>query len=91
MTAKDGEALLVAARLLASTGPVAQQGESAASGKPKTYDPAAMAASAKEMGADAAKADEVAKMAASPTSSPRGYWYYSCDSYNNCIWLWVGD
>lgn len=89
MTEKDGDALLVAVRLLASAGPVAQQGESAASGKPKTYDLAAMAASAKEMGADAAKADEVAK--ASPTAAARGYWYYSCDSYNNCIWLWVGD
>jgi hypothetical protein len=50
-----------------------------------------MATSAKELGADAAKADEVAKMGAAPTSSARGYWYYSCDSYNNCIWIWVGD
>ena len=48
-----------------------------------------MAASAKELGADAAKADEVAKM---PTASERsdGYWYYSCDSFNNCQWIYAG-
>ena len=86
---KDGEALLVAARLLASAGPVAKTGE--AGGQPALYDIGAMANSAKEFGADAAKADEVAKMATAPTASARGYWYYSCDSYNNCIWIWVGD
>jgi hypothetical protein len=86
---KDGDALLVAARLLASAGPVAKTGEAA--GQPALYDIGAMANSAKEFGADAAKADEVAKMATAPTASARGYWYYSCDSYNNCIWIWVGD
>lgn len=89
MAEKDGEALLVATRMLAKAGPVAKAGEAA--GKPAMYDIGAMAASAKEMGADAAKADEVAKMAAEPTSSTRGYWYYSCDSYNNCMWIWAGD
>jgi hypothetical protein len=88
---KDGVALLVAARLLASAGPVAKTGEAAAGGQPALYDVGAMANSAKEFGADAAKADEVAKMATAPTASARGYWYYSCDSYNNCIWIWVGD
>jgi hypothetical protein len=88
---KDGEALLVAARLLASAGPVAKLGESATSGKPALYDVGALAASAKEFGADAGKADEVAKMATAPTASARGYWYYTCDSFNNCWWIWVGD
>ncbi len=88
---KDGEALLVAARLLATAGPVAKAGEAVADGKPTLYDIAALAASAKEMGADAAKADEVAKMAAAPTANARdGYWYYSCDSYNNCQWIYAG-
>lgn len=88
---KDGEALLVAARLLATAGPVARLGESATSGQPALYDIGAMATSAKELGADAAKADAVAKMGVAPTASARGYWYYSCDSYNNCMWIWVGD
>lgn len=89
---KDGEALLVAARLLASAGPVAKLGESTGtSGQPALYDIGALAATAKELGADAAKADEVAKMGVAPTASARGYWYYSCDSYNNCMWIWVGD
>ena len=88
---KDGEALLVAARMLATAGPVAKAGEAVTDGKPTLYDVAAMAASAKEMGADADKADEVAKMAAAPTASARdGYWYYSCDSYNNCQWIYAG-
>lgn len=86
---KDGEALLVAARLLATAGPVARQGEGG--DKPALYDVGALAATAKELGADAAKADEVAKMATAPTASARdGYWYYSCDSYNNCQWIWAG-
>ena len=86
---KDGEALLVAARLLASAGPVAKPGEALKDGKPTLFDVAAMAASAKELGADAAKADEVAKM---PTASERsdGYWYYSCNSFNNCQWIYAG-
>jgi len=87
---KDGEALLVAARLLASAGPVAKLGESATGGQPALYDVAGLAATAKELGADAGKADEVAKMATAPTASARGYWYYTCDSFNNCWWIWVG-
>lgn len=86
---KDGEALLVAAKLLASAGPVAKPGETVKDGKPTLFDAAAMAASAKELGADAARADAVAQM---PSASVRGdgYWYYSCDSYNNCQWIYVG-
>jgi hypothetical protein len=70
---------------------VAKAGEGVGDGNPTLYDIAGMAASAKEMGADAAKADEVAKMAAAPTVSARdGYWYYSCDSDNNCQWIYAG-
>lgn len=90
MADKDGDALLVAARMLAKAGPVARLGEPVSDGNPALYDLAALAASAKEMGADAAKADEVAKLAA-PTAAPRGYWYYTCDSFNNCWWIWAGD
>jgi hypothetical protein len=85
---KDGEALLVATRLLASAGPVAKPGEVLKDGKPTLFDVSAMAASAKELGADAAKADEVAKL---PTAERAdGYWYYSCDSFNNCQWIYAG-
>ena len=51
-----------------------------------------MAEMAKEMGADAKKADAVASMATSAAKRPRsdGYWYYSCDSYNNCQWIYAG-
>lgn len=86
---KDGEALLVAAKLLASAGAVAKPGEPVADGKPTLLDVAAMAAEAKALGADAAKADAVA---ATPSANTRsdGYWYYSCDSYNNCQWIYAG-
>lgn len=88
MSEKDGEALLVATRMLATAGPVAKPGEPVSGGKPTLFDIPAMAASAKQMGADAAKADEIGKM---PTAQPRdGYWYYSCDSNNNCQWIYAG-
>lgn len=90
-TEKDGAAMLVAARMLAKAGPVAVPGEAVADGKPTLYDVAGLATEAKGLGADAAAADEVAKMAStSPTISARGYWYYSCDSYNNCQWIYAG-
>lgn len=90
MAEKDGEALAVAARLMASAGPVAKPGEKLVDGKPTLFDLSEMMKSAKDMGADTAKAEAMAT-SASPTVSPRdGYWYYSCDSFNNCQWIWAG-
>lgn len=88
-SSNDGEALLVAARLLTEAGPVAEPGTQVKDGKPTLIDVGAMAGMAKDMGADAAKAEALSK---GPTSSERsgGYWYYSCDSYNNCQWIYAG-
>ncbi|UVK36694.1 hypothetical protein LHFGNBLO_003649 [Mesorhizobium sp. AR10] len=88
---KDGEAMLVAARMLAEAGPVAEQGTKVTDGKPTLMDAGKMAIMAKEMGADAKKADAVASTATSAGETSRdGYWYYSCDSYNNCQWIYAG-
>lgn len=88
---KDGEAMLVAARMLAEAGPVAEQGAKMTDGKPTFIDAGKMAAMAKELGADAKKADAVASMATSGEQARSdGYWYYSCDSYNNCQWIYAG-
>ncbi len=51
---KDGEAMLVAARMLAEAGPVAEQGAKMKDGKPTLMDTGKMAW-AKEMGADMEK------------------------------------
>ena len=82
---KDGEALLVAARMLATSGPVAKAGEAVSDGKPTLYDVAAMAASAKEMGADAGKADEGAQDGGSAdrTGARRLLVLTAANSYNN--------
>ena len=84
--------MLVAAKLLATAGAVAKPGEAVTDGKPSLYEVGDLVMKAKEYGADAAKADAVAKMTTSATSTARadGYWYYSCDSYNNCQWIYAG-
>lgn len=87
---KDGEALLVAAKLLATAGPVAEPGNAVKDGKPTLLDIAGLIVQAKEMGADAGKADEIAKLATPTSARSDGYWYYSCDSYNNCQWIYAG-
>jgi hypothetical protein len=89
---KDGDALLVAAKMLSTAGPVAKPGGEVKDGNPTMFDVGELVMSAKEFGADAAKADEVAKMVepAGTTARGEGYWYYSCDSYNNCQWIYGG-
>ena len=77
--------------MLATAGPVAKAGEAVTDGKPTLYDVAAMAARPRRWAPTPAKADEVAKMAIAPTAQARdGYWYYSCNSYNNCQWIYAG-
>ncbi len=86
---KDGDAMLVAAKMLAGSGAVAVRGEALKDGKPTLYEIGDLVMKAKEYGADAAKADAVANSATS-TAKSDGYWYYSCDSYNNCQWIYGG-
>ncbi len=86
---KDGDALLVAARLIASSGNVAMTGETGDS--PKMYDAKQMAADAKAMGADAAKADLVgAEATAMGTAADKpSYWINTCDYSGYCAWAWL--
>lgn len=91
MADKDGDAMLVAAKMLAEAGPVAKPGAEMTDGKPTLLNAGEMAKMAKDMGADAAKADAIASSATSAGEQSRdGYWYYSCDSYNNCQWIYAG-
>ena len=86
---KDGQAMLVAAKLLAGVGPVAKPGEALKDGKPVLLDVKSLAETAKSLGADAGTADGVAAMS---KPQPRGeycYWYYNCDSNNNCRWDYI--
>ena len=85
MAEKDGQALMVAARMMAAAGAVAKPGEKVVDGKPTLVNVDEMMKAATDMGATPMATD--AMKAASPTS---GYWYYSCDSYNNCQWIWAG-
>ncbi len=89
-TEKDGEALLVAAKLLATAGPVAVPGGEVKDGKPALYDIASLLTAAKSLGADAAKADAIAKIATPTGARSDGYWYYSCDSVKHCQWIYAG-
>lgn len=86
---KDGDALLVAARLIASSGNVAVAGETGDS--PKLYDARQMAADAKALGADAAKADLVGTEAtAMGTAADKpSYWINTCDYSGYCAWAWI--
>jgi hypothetical protein len=84
----DADALLVAARMLSSIGPVAKKGE-ALGDKPTLYSHQEMASTAKQMGADATKADAVATMSTAETEPTYCYWYYNCDSWNNCQWQYI--
>lgn len=82
---KDGAALLVAARILASAGKVARR-DSGDTAEPTFYSVSDLTEAAKGMGADAAKADEIA----ASHSSDRGicYWDYECGTFE-CGWLYI--
>jgi hypothetical protein len=86
---KDGAAMLVAAKLLAGVGPVAKPGEALKDGKPVLLDVKALAESAKSLGADAGTADGVAAMSKPQPLGEYCYWYYNCDSNNNCRWDYI--
>ena len=86
---KDGAAMLVAAKLLAGVGPVAKPGEVLKDGKPVLLDVKALAEAAKSLGADAGAADGVAAMSKPQPKGEYCYWYYNCDSNNNCRWDYI--
>lgn len=89
---KDGDALLVAARLLASVSPVAMSAAKAGE-RPPMFDVQKMAARAKELGGDPVKADQLATQPTSKVSgsSPAtGFWQADyCPSGYDCTYTWV--
>lgn len=82
----DGEAMLVAARLLASVGPVAKRGDTGES--PELYSVGDIAAAAKALGADAGAADQLSTSQSSETTPTYCYWKYTC-GYFDCDWIYV--
>ena len=83
---KDGEALAVAARLLAGAGPVVRKGEKPGQST-ALYSIEELAAEARSMGASEAMTQGLT----GPGEQQRGYcyWYYNCDSNNNCQWQYI--
>ena len=87
---KDGDMMLVAAKLLSTVGPVEQRGKKKADGKAEFYDIKKMVEAAKSMGA---KPDE---KAANIQMSPKagmvasycaiGAWIHTCDYQGYCRW-----
>lgn len=87
---KDGEMMLVAAKLLSTVGPVERRGKKKSDGKPEHYDIKKMVEAAKSMGA---KPDEkAAKLEMSPKSGmvasycALGAWIQTCDYQGYCRW-----
>lgn len=87
---KDGEMMLVAAKLLSTVGPVELRGKKKADGKPEHYDIKKMVEAAKSMGA---KPDEkAAKLEMSPKAGmvasycALGAWIQTCDYQGYCRW-----
>ena len=86
---KDGEALLVATRLLASAGPVAKPGEALKDGKPTLFDVCGHGGVRQGTGRRRGQGRR-GRQDADRRERGDGYWYYSCDSFNNCQWIYAG-
>lgn len=83
----DGEALLVAGRLIASVGAVAKRGETDGD-KPVLYSVADIAAAAKALGADNGRADALAMQSTADQAQPTYcYWQYVCGKFE-CSWVY---
>ncbi|MGE0242260.1 MAG: hypothetical protein AB7S59_26355, partial [Parvibaculaceae bacterium] len=87
---KDGDMMLVAAKLLSTVGPVEKRGQKTADGKAEHYDVKKMVEQARSMGA---KPDEKsAKLAMSPKAGmvasycAIGAWIHTCDYSGYCRW-----
>lgn len=81
----DGEAMLVAARMLSNLGRVAKRDRDNQS-EPEFYSVADLAASAKSMGAAADRADQL--VASEVTDRGICYWEYKCGTFE-CGWLYI--
>lgn len=86
----DGEAMLVAGRLLAGVGPVERRDSTGE--EPKFYSVGDIAGAAKALGVDASKADALASSETAGTTE-RGYcyWDYEClgSGTFECGWIYV--
>lgn len=85
---KDGDMMLVAARLMATVGPVAMSASKAGE-RPPMFDVKKMAARAKELGADPVKADGVAVQPSSSSYTPSFWQQDYCPAGYNCTMTWV--
>lgn len=87
---KDGDMLLVAARLLAKAGgAVAIPGAPLSEGKPTTYSLKGLLEESKSLGVDAGKADQEA-IFMTPVVNANCFWHYSCDRYEtSCQWMYI--
>ena len=81
----DGEGLLVAARMLSNLGKVAKR-DNGDNAEPTFYSVGDLAAAAKAMGVDAAKADAV--MSHDSAAPNYCYWDYECGTFE-CGWIYV--
>lgn len=90
-TEKDGEMMVMAAKLMSSAGKVARPGKTAADGKPEFFDVKALLNSASGLGADTAKAETMAMSKPIPAMDycAIGYWRETCDYNNYCRWEYV--
>lgn len=86
----DGEAMLVAGRLLAGVGPVERRDSTG--DEPQFYSVGDIAGAAKALGVDAARADALVSSANAATTE-RGYcyWDYEClgSGTFECGWIYV--
>lgn len=87
---KDGEMMLVAAKLLSTVGPVELRGRKKADGKPERYDIKKMVEAAKSMGAKpdakAAKLEMSPKAGMVASYCALGAWIQTCDYQGYCRW-----
>lgn len=80
----DGEAMLVAAKLVSELGRVAKRNTSG--GEPTFYSVPDMVAAAREMGANSANADAVAASASADRDIC--YWNFQCGTFA-CDWVYI--
>lgn len=87
---KDGEMMLVAAKLLSTVGPVELRGKKRADGKPEHYDIKKMVEAAISMGAKpdatAAKLEMSPKAGMVASYCALGAWIQTCDYQGYCRW-----
>ncbi len=91
-TEKDGQMMIMAAKLMSTVGKVARPGKTTADGKPEFFDLKAMLSTANGFGADTGKAAEsiaMSKPLPAMDYCAIGYWRESCDYNGYCRWEYV--